>query len=758
MKLLYIWIKDYSCLKQIGMNFYYKYKFSFDYNKCELGFLENNISLDHFLNLKTSSDVLISKLENKVDKLQYKPIDSLLVIVGNNGAGKTTVLELICNVFTGQLDLLPEGIYCLEQDNKIYIHSTLNKDITLKVKGKTDKHFFKCCLGKLSNQQNSGMSKNYKLCKDDGKLIKCNSDIVIPNINLLIEDINVIYFSNEFNSQYIYKRYKPIIDISTSGLLSQYHKDDVENSKIDNSYGLINCYNYNEMLKQIDYVCSSDSKDEQYLDFKLPERVFATFRDNSYIIMNIYKRINTELGKCKDRLDVNRKINEIQRLNSKTNNISEEDKLAVGIYKIYDMFNMNNIHDRLNQKGMEQSLYMQFNIEMLLGIFTAFLYENIIKYMRNNQEEKNFYQQLGEVIMNNLENKNDLLEHDALYDFFIKLFEDIFKIKQRYKEKTNNEFIKCIQRLKNELSSDVIVNKMAYTSYYQQFILETKDSKILTNIEEFYKLYKVTSLSIEYLDFSWGVSSGEYNMISLFARIHSLVENWELKCAVKNTKNLMILIDEADLAYHPEWQQKYIKNLLIFLKEKFLTYNIQIILTTHSPILLSDIPKENIIFLKKVNGVTKLYENKEETFGANIYDLYRNGFFLKENNYGIIGDFSTYTINQIKNLLDNINNDIDVIIDENKNENNHINIYGVISDKYLLLDRQIEYCKKVINMIGEKFIKRSLMKLYNEVYSKLYSDDRNLNIDELEKLKKSFSNLSKEEQDDLIRYIIQQRD
>jgi len=53
--------------------------------------------------------------------------------------------------------------------------------------------------------------------------------------------------------------------------------------------------------------------------------------------------------------------------------------------------------------------------------------------------------------------------------------------------------------------------------------------------------------------------------------------------------------------------------------------NINVILVTHSPFVLSDIPKTNVLFLK--DGRPN-YGMQMNTFGANIHHLLKNGFFL----------------------------------------------------------------------------------------------------------------------------------
>ena len=108
--------------------------------------------------------------------------------------------------------------------------------------------------------------------------------------------------------------------------------------------------------------------------------------------------------------------------------------------------------------------------------------------------------------------------------------------------------------------------------------------------------------------------------------------------------HINIVLDEAELYYHPDYQRKYIKMLLEtlgwcnFSTDKIKSINI--IIVTHSPFILSDIVSENILYLddgqaKKVKG---------NTFGANYYDLLYNSFFFEKNS---IGEVATQVISDM---------------------------------------------------------------------------------------------------------------
>ena len=68
----------------------------------------------------------------------------------------------------------------------------------------------------------------------------------------------------------------------------------------------------------------------------------------------------------------------------------------------------------------------------------------------------------------------------------------------------------------------------------------------------------------------------------------------------------IVLIDEVELHMHPSWQRK----ILSVLKETF--PNIQFIITTHSPIILSEVDENfNLFFMKNDNGKISVEKIKQ---------------------------------------------------------------------------------------------------------------------------------------------------
>lgn len=103
--------------------------------------------------------------------------------------------------------------------------------------------------------------------------------------------------------------------------------------------------------------------------------------------------------------------------------------------------------------------------------------------------------------------------------------------------------------------------------------------------------------------------------------------------------HINLVLDEAELYYHPEYQRRYVQMLLESLSWCGFKQikSINIVIVTHSPFILSDMVQDNILYLE--NGSRKLVNGY--TFGANYYDLLYNSFFFEKN---AIGEVATRVI------------------------------------------------------------------------------------------------------------------
>ncbi|KAA6326872.1 hypothetical protein EZS27_024079 [termite gut metagenome] len=201
------------------------------------------------------------------------------------------------------------------------------------------------------------------------------------------------------------------------------------------------------------------------------------------------------------------------------------------------------------------------------------------------------------------------------------------------------------------------------------------------------------------------MSSGERQMLcSISSVLYHLINLQSVDEDSVKYKHINVILDEVEMYYHPEYQRQFINKLLTLInglkldREKIKSINICVV--THSPLLLSDIVKNNILFLREGEVVNK--EVKTETFGANIHDILKQSFFLEN---GFIGEFARTKIGVV----------IDTI---NKKKINKVNY---------------EECKAIIDLIGEPLIKQKLMLMIGEVY-----DNKQ---DRIEMLKKELAEL-----------------
>ncbi|WP_282020149.1 AAA family ATPase [Planomicrobium okeanokoites] len=280
-----------------------------------------------------------------------------------------------------------------------------------------------------------------------------------------------------------------------------------------------------------------------------------------------------------------------------------------------------------------------------------------------------------------------------------KKYVEIFKNKY---EKKYNDLIVNTEKLYNAIS--VLTKKFSIGK--DKPISVSKKSSVF---KQFFELYLFSEIDYRFIEFKWeNLSSGEAAFLSLFGRFESINKGI--------ARNVIIFIDEGELYFHPKWQQDWVKLFVDTITYIYKEKKIQILMTTHSPFILSDLPSSNVILLKKEisienHSVSKIknLENHPLTFGSNIQELFSNSFFLKS---GLTGTFARNKINNIVNQL----------IDPNEE---------IQSDEDL---------RKVIEMIAEPVVRRKLIDLYNEkVNLNLLSIDKKIQYlqEEINQLKKA---------------------
>ena len=80
--------------------------------------------------------------------------------------------------------------------------------------------------------------------------------------------------------------------------------------------------------------------------------------------------------------------------------------------------------------------------------------------------------------------------------------------------------------------------------------------------------------------------------------------------------DIYMLIDEGEVFLHPQYQKMYLENLMEIVQILFANRSVQLILTTNSPFILTDIQHENIMYLKRNINDNNYQMREVRTFGA----------------------------------------------------------------------------------------------------------------------------------------------
>jgi hypothetical protein len=224
------------------------------------------------------------------------------------------------------------------------------------------------------------------------------------------------------------------------------------------------------------------------------------------------------------------------------------------------------------------------------------------------------------------------------------------------------------------------------------------------------------------------LSSGEkqlvYSVSSILYHLSNLesVVSWDDKPKQKYPL-INIIFEEIELYFHPELQRKYIKYLRDNIDRLHLQTikAINLIFVTHSPFILSDIPKQNIMFLKIKEKRSVQVDQEKKTFGANIHNLLSDGFFMHS---GLCG---AYALEKINEIIKALNSKKELGSLENKINDKKYKMNPVETDRYNELTKEINKIDfmpfpAIIAMIGENIIAIKLRQMYDEAFGLDQSD------------------------------------
>ena len=181
-----------------------------------------------------------------------------------------------------------------------------------------------------------------------------------------------------------------------------------------------------------------------------------------------------------------------------------------------------------------------------------------------------------------------------------------------------------------------------------------------------------------------------------------------------NSESVILLIDEGELYYHPEWQRRFVKDVFDIISGYKTKVDVQVVFTTSSTFMLSDILREDVVVLSKPNAEMKPYLDEDiQTFGQNIHMLLANRFFMDST----IGQRAERLITGLFEMLadkdgepaDRWRERVKGAIDE------RFKAYvGAHPKKFESDAGYDEFVHELIESIGEDFYRRQLLGMFEE--------------------------------------------
>lgn len=567
---------------------------------------------------------------------------SIQAVVGKNGSGKSSLFELIYRIVNNLSYVTTEGLY-RGQAEPIYFIRNLRAEIYFELNGK---------LGRVT----------------------CHDDIVDFVYG---DEVNRrLFFPASKNYQDEDERSNIRIGDTDAITLANYH--DLERQReicntILNHFFFVIVVNYSlQSLNPCDYeyeeACGYDDNDKC-----VDSWLMSLYNKNDGYMVPIgfepyrgYNRIDLHIQKelARDRiasllLDAKKnnhqilpgyKCEEIDfslNMNFITNKKSNDDDLSQNIKEILE--DLNSDRCQLIIKGFDISDKHDFNEpeSLLLKALTYLINktfhisENYPGYEKFSELGKKFYDLSHELSESDKELMEELV--DKVYNEYSHIGVKINQVLH---------FIDGLLVAPKEFKETLLNDRFEYEDYINSFF----STKNIDNPDEIMKYYPPSifehtiflrdesdNTCIKIGDLSAGERQYLYTTAAYIYHLRNLISVPNDGSRLKYT-NVCLFLDEIELCFHPEYQRTFIHQLLQSLIDNKINEecNINIILSTHSPFVLSDIPKSNILFLQKGEIVND--KVKFNPFGSNVSDLLSDSFFLEN---GFVGEFAKEKINSL---------------------------------------------------------------------------------------------------------------
>lgn len=196
-----------------------------------------------------------------------------------------------------------------------------------------------------------------------------------------------------------------------------------------------------------------------------------------------------------------------------------------------------------------------------------------------------------------------------------------------------------------------------------------------------------SSISSGERQIAYTISNLMYHMVNVDSEWNDYYRRDREHLEVIKYRYMNVIFDEVELYFHPEMQRQYTSIMLKTLKSVQFSNirGINIMMVTHSPFVLSDIPDSNVLCIGEGNNFVK------KTLGGNIMEMLSNSFFMKNS----IGDVIKEEIASIVDMY-------------NKSVREKVNVKEDYEHK------RIRFCY-ICKNVGDEYLKSMLTRMVNDI-------------------------------------------
>ncbi len=516
MQICYIWTERYKNLINFGLNLSSDYEFNFD-----------------------GYQITATTKPNITSKLYGDKISNISALVGINGSGKTTALELICRCLKDPTSLSNHWFVIYESDGELFLSTNLAYELSIP------------------------------------------EFINIDPLHSETDKCRVIFYSNVFDGNLLALP-ETVHDLSVN------NKNDAKLNFVRRGKEF-----ESDIEKQIRFI-----KSDAFQDLKLTPPVGIEFKISAFPGIKLRERVKQ----------------------TKTNSYGKQSGYQIEdiLLKFIDIIQ----NERSNHRADKQAFVINFLMKHLF----------IEDFMAHLDKESPFFWKVIDSLR-----EETWEDSDSILKIIARHADDLQPdnpYSNNYSLTSTIHFLLNISALISYADIEMDVSaKAAKTVFFMP--LNGQNSNTLLIMTGLFN--RCTGCYTRWV----GQSSGEKAYLDLYSAIWASIDQ-EIEQKIDGT---LLCIDEPDLYLHPQWQVQFLGKLIETLP--YLTENkIQIILTTHSPLLLSDIPKQCISIMGHNTENTPQVPN---TFGANLYDLYAKVFGI---GYQSMGSIARTYISKILTLID----------------------------------------------------------------------------------------------------------